>query len=239
MLFFFPTPNIFWIYILAALLPAAFLLHYIYKKDTIEKEPPALLGKLLLGGVLSAFAASVLENIGENLLNIYVEPDTSLYAVLTAFLVVAVAEEGAKFFFLRKYSWNQPAFNYMFDGIVYAVFVSLGFAAFENVLYVFNYGLGVAVTRAFLAIPGHMGFSVYMGIFYGKAKLCERWGDTAGRTRNWVISCLIAVLLHGFYDACLMVGTNQTILCFVIFVVLMYVFTWRSIQKASKEDQPI
>ena len=140
---------------------------------------------------------------------------------------------------MKRRTWNDSNFNYRFDGIVYAVFVSLGFAAFENILYVFNYGLSVAVTRAFLAVPGHMGFSVYMGIFYGKAKLCEKWGDTAGRKRNWVIGCLIAVLLHGFYDACLMMGTNVAVLCFLIFVALMYIITYRYIQRCSEGDHPI
>ena len=35
--------------------------------------------------------------------------------------------------------------------MVYAVFVSLGFAAFENVQYVFHYGLSVALPRALWA----------------------------------------------------------------------------------------
>ena len=84
------------------------------------------------------------------------------YGILTA-IFVGLIEEGSKFFFLYRFTWKDKAFNYRFDGIVYAVFVSLGFAALENVFYVFNYGTGVALQRALLTIPGHMSFAVYMG----------------------------------------------------------------------------
>ena len=121
-----------------------------------------LLLRLLLGGVLSAFAAILLETAGMWILPAFAEEGSDLYYVLLAFLVVAVSEEGAKLFFLKKYSWHQPAFNYMFDGIVYAVFVSLGFAAFENVKYVFDFGLSVAFSRAFLAVPARDDHAVYI-----------------------------------------------------------------------------
>ncbi len=92
------------------------------------------------------------------------------YTILLAFLVVAVVEEGTKFVFLKLRTWRDPNFNFRFDGIVYAVFVSLGFAAFENINYVLGYGLTVALPRAVLAIPAHMGFAVFMGLFYGRGK---------------------------------------------------------------------
>lgn len=82
--------------------------------------------------------------------------------------------------FLHARTWRNPNFNYRFDGIVYAVFVSLGFAAFENIQYVLHYGLSVALPRAIFAVPGHMSFAVFMGLFYGRAKLYEAWGDGAG-----------------------------------------------------------
>ena len=56
------------VYILAAILPAAFLLRYIYRHDTVEKEPPGLLFKLLVMGVLAALCSGVLERLGETVL---------------------------------------------------------------------------------------------------------------------------------------------------------------------------
>lgn len=239
MFFFFSFRSILWIYLLAAVLPAAILLRYIYRQDTVEKEPLSLLMQLLFCGILAAFAAVILEIIGENILNSYVTGDSPYYTILFAFLVVAAAEEGAKLFFLKKRSWADPNFNYLFDGIVYAVFVSLGFAAFENIIYVFEYGLSVAGPRALLAVPGHMAFAVYMGIFYGRAKLYENEGNFPGKKRSLIAGYLIAVFLHGFYDACAMAGTDMASLCFLIFVIVMYVITWRQIKKSSLGDRAI
>ena len=227
------------IYVLAAVLPAFFLLRYIYRQDTIEKEPGYLLWQLLLGGVLAALASIVLETLGSAILNNTVDPNDPKYYIIMAFLVVAVVEEGTKLFFLKRRSWQDPNFNYMFDGLVYSVFVSLGFAAFENIKYVFNYGLSVAVPRALLAIPGHMGFAVFMGIFYGRAKLAESRGNAFGAKSNLLAGYLSAVFLHGFYDSCCMIGTRLSTTIFVGFVVLMYIVVFRLIKKASWEDRPI
>ena len=238
-IFLMPALGMMAVYAAAALLPAIVLLRYIYRHDHIEKEPPALLLRLLLGGVLSAFAAILLETVGMWILTGIVPNGTALYYVLFAFLVVAVSEEGAKLFFLKKYSWNQPHFNYMFDGIVYAVFVSLGFAAFENVRYVFDYGLSVAISRAFLAVPAHMAFAVFMGIFYGRARCHASRGNTAAAKSSLAASFLAAVMLHGFYDACLMVGTTLSLIIFAGFVVFMYFFVSRLVKTAAAEDHPL
>ncbi|MGN0801938.1 MAG: PrsW family glutamic-type intramembrane protease, partial [Candidatus Faecivicinus sp.] len=119
------------------------------------------------------------------------------------------------------------------------VFVSLGFAAFENVRYVFNYGLAVALPRAILAIPGHMGFAVFMGIFYGRAKICDNQGDRFGCRSNLILSYLLAVFLHGVYDACCMSGTKVSTLIFVLFVLAMYFGVHHLIKHASKTDAPV
>ena len=164
------------IYILAAVLPAAFLMVYIYRKDKIEKEPRPILVSLLFLGVAAALVSIVLEYLGRNALTRLVDPSSPAYTILMAFVVVAAVEEGTKFIFLKARTWHNPNFNYRFDGIVYAVFISLGFAAFENISYVFGYGLSIALTRAVLAIPGHMGFAVFMGLFYGRARMHELRG---------------------------------------------------------------
>ena len=164
-----PKAAIIIVYLLAALLPALFLMRYIYRKDTIEKEPPGLLTGLAFLGVAAALVAIVLETLGKGILQAFLSEDDPAYSIIFAFLVVAVVEEGAKFLFLRWRTWKDPNFNYRFDGIVYAVFLSRGFAAFENISYVMGYGLTAALYRAVLAIPAHMGFAVYMCYFYARA----------------------------------------------------------------------
>lgn len=239
MIFFTPMMSILAIYVLAAVLPAFFLLRYIYRQDKIEKEPGYLLWQLLLRGVAAALASIVLESLGTALLSSTVERNDPKYHIIMAFLVVAVVEEGTKLFFLKRRSWRDPNFNFMFDGIVYSVFVSLGFAAFENIKYVFNYGLSVAAPRALLAIPGHMGFAVFMGIFYSRAKLAADRGNSFGAKCNLAMGYLSAVFLHGFYDSCCMIGTKDATVIFLGFVALMYIVVFRLIKKASREDRPL
>ena len=238
-LFAVPIYSLMAIYVLAAVLPAFFLMRYVYRQDRIEREPAYLLGNLVWRGVLAALVSIVLEMLGRSILNALVSPDNPLYVMLLAFLVVAAVEEGTKFFFLYRRTWRDPNFNFRYDAILYAVFVSLGFAAFENIKYVFNYGLSVALMRAILAVPGHMGFAVFMGIFYGRAKLRADWGDPLGCKLNLILGYLAAVLLHGVYDACCMTGTSRSTAVFVIFVVAMYLAVFLLIRHESRTDAPV
>lgn len=231
--------SVLWLYILAAILPAVALLIYVYKKDRGDKEPGGLLLKCIAGGLLSTVIAIILEQFGTNLLNGSTLAGNSFYYIVAdAFLVVALSEEFSKMLFLKWFTWKNPNFNYSFDGLIYSIFVSLGFAALENILYVFNYGLSVALPRAFLSIPGHMTFAVIMGVFYSKAKICQRQGKHG--TGLWLITAwLSATFLHGFYDACAMLGTTEATLVFYAFVIFMYVFAFGTIKKMSREDKRI
>jgi RsiW-degrading membrane proteinase PrsW (M82 family) len=195
--------------------------------------------QLLLVGVIAALGASFLERICGSVLDTVVSPGTRLHTVLFAFLGVAAVEEGMKFWLMKRKTWSHPAFNYRFDGIVYAATVSLGFAAYENILYVLHYGLSVALPRALLAVPGHMSFSVCMGIYYGRAKLCEGWGDKESTKINLWAGYLGSVFLHGFYDACAMTGTLGAIVLFLVFVAVMFTMTYRQVRHESQTDAPV
>ena len=228
--------NVLFIYILAALLPAIILMRYIYSKDTYEKEPASLLWSCVLNGVLAALVSIILEMIGTSIVGSFVDQNSETYSIVTAFLVVAVVEEGTKFFFNYRRTWRDPNFNYTFDAIVYSTFTSLGFAAFENIEYVFQYGLSVALPRAVLSVPGHCGFAVVFGYFYGRAKTAELNGDTSGRTANLIAGYVSAVLLHGFYDSCAMINTATSNVLFVISVVVMYIVIIHLIRKESRDN---
>lgn len=234
-----PVLTVIGIYFLAAVLPAAFLMRYIYLEDKIEKEPPTLLRSLLFWGVAAALVSVVLEYVGRSVLSSFLDESSPAYTIIMAFLVVAAVEEGTKFFFLKRRTWRDPNFNYRFDGIVYAVSVSLGFAAYENLNYVLGYGLSVALPRAILAIPGHMGFAVFMGLFYGRAKISEDSGNKSGKTANLWAGYLAAVLLHGFYDSCVLIGNVLSTVLFTAFVAVMYVVVIRLVKRESATDRPI
>ena len=229
-------------YLAIAIFPALFFMIYIYRNDDKEKEPPLLLLKCIIGGLLSVPIAIILEMIAEAVVIYLLENVVSAtrvnYGVLTA-IFVGLIEEGAKFFFLYIFTWKDKEFNYRFDGIVYAVFVSLGFAALENVFYVFNYGTGVALQRALLTIPGHMSFAVYMGLYYGHAKVSEAVNNPDAKALNLKAAYAFAVLLHTIFDATLMVESDIGLIIFFIFVIILDIVVYRTIRFESKNDIPI
>lgn len=223
----------------AAVLPAAFLMAYVHRQDRVECEPPALLNSLVWRGVLAVLVSIVLEIPGLFILRRFVPRETTAYVLLDAFFVVATVEEGAKFFFLYRRTWRDPNFNYRYDAILYAVFVSLGFAAFENVFYVLNGGLSVALSRALLSIPGHMSNAVFMGLFYGRAKLYANRGNVSKCRFNLALSYLSALLFHGLYDTYCMLGTSDALKLFVEFVMMLFLASFLLIRHESKNDAPV
>ena len=120
-----------------------------------------LMLSFVIFGILSTFAAIVTEQIGEAILGILLPQSSTAYNVLLYFVVVALSEEGFKYLLLKKRTWYSSEFNCQFDGVVYAVFVALGFALWENISYVLMYGLGTAAVRAVTAVPGHACFGVH------------------------------------------------------------------------------
>ncbi len=165
---------------------------YIYLKDRHEKEPVGLLIRSFFFGVLSVLVTFLFSY----LIGLFVtinEADVSEQAV-HAFLIVALVEEFSKFIFVRGILYRNKNFNEPFDGIVYAVMVSMGFATFENILYVSQGGLGVALTRMFTAVPAHATFAILMGYYLGKAKFEHKKAYYALHALG------IATLFHGAYD---------------------------------------
>lgn len=224
--------------LVAGLLPCVVLLFYIYRKDTVEKEPVGLLIKLLLLGCLSTIPAIILEMIGSYILSaIGLTEGSTLYYLIENFLIIAVAEEASKRYMLRKGSWNDPAFNYVFDGVVYAVFVSLGFAGLENVGYIAGFGMEVAVIRGLAAIPLHAICGVFMGHFYGLHKAYSKYGYAKEAAANKKLSLLVPVLIHGFYDFCASVQSETMSYVWLGFVIVMDVIAFIQIRNYSKNDK--
>ncbi len=229
-----------YIILILGMLPAIALIVYMYKLDAIEKEPRGLLLKLFLFGGLTTFPAMLLEMGGMKLVGLVTSMETNplLYQALEFFLVVGISEEGVKYFVLRR-TWFHKAFNYRFDAVVYAVCVSLGFAAFENVMYIFGFGLGVAPLRAITAIPLHCIAGVFMGHYYGEAKFAEyRHAWTAMHVFN-VLAMVIPVALHGFYDFAASSDTPTLSMIFLVYVVVLDIIAFLSVRAYAKEDRPV
>ena len=231
--------------LLAALVPAAFLMVQVYRLDRIEKEPAGLLLKLALFGALSGLAAGAIEGALTRVLDVTLGGGM-LRLMLENFLAVALVEEACKRWVVLKFAWRHPAFDYRFDAVVYCVFSALGFAALENILYVAEYGFAVAVSRALLSVPGHCFFAVYMGIYLGQAKMAERamqWyyielpDESPGQYLR--ASLLVPALLHGFWDFSLSVGGGLMTVLFYLFVLAFFIDAYRKLRFAAGSDEQL
>ncbi len=222
-----------------ALLPSAALMAYIYRKDKIEKEPLPMLCGLFFWGALTVVSAIALGAVGEAFFEDVFEPDSLEWLLLDNFILTALVEEGGKYFVLKKRTWRSPEFNYIFDGIVYAVIASLGFATVENALYVLDSGISTAIMRAVFSVPGHAIDGIFMGYFYGIAKRFDVAGNKGACKRNLRRALWVPVLIHGFYDFCLSAENETLLLVFFAFEIVVTIRAFRTVRKASREDAPI
>ncbi len=225
------------ILIIAAVVPAIFLMIKAYRSDRLEKESPYMLWSLVKAGIFSSLIALVSERVLGSLLDHTVSQGSAAYPVILYFGIVAFAEEGSKYFMLRRHTWKSSEFNCQYDGIVYAVFVSLGFALWENISYVMAYGFTTAIVRALTAIPGHACFGVFMGVFYGMAKKYD-YANTQGRMNALsVLSVITPALLHGAYDY--IASAKASTWYFVGFVAVMFAVSYLLVWRMSKKDRYI
>lgn len=188
--------------IFAAIAPVVVLLWQILKRDSANPEPPKMLMKAFFYGMVSTVVTFIFLPVTEMIGDITMLDDNPLaLAFKQAFFSAALPEEGAKLLMLWLLLRNNPYFDERFDGIVYAVCVGMGFAAVENVLYLFsNYDswLSVGIVRALFAVPGHFFDAVIMGYYYSHYHF--------GTRRNPATKTLILaapVVAHGIYDGIL------------------------------------
>lgn len=222
---------------IAAIVPAILLMRIVYKADKLDKEPGRLLLSLVIWGIVSTTIAVVLEQIGSMILS-PLNPNSLMYNILMYFGVVAFAEEWAKYILLKWRTWKHPAFNCQFDGVVYAVFVGLGFALWENIQYVAMYGFETAIVRAFTAVPGHCCFAVFMGVWYGMAKRYEFAGEFQKSRTARRMCVVMPALMHGTYDFIATWDRGISVL-FIVFVVIMFIWASRLVKNMSKNDKYI
>lgn len=248
--------------LILAILPAVLLLFLVYKNDKNGKEPRSLLIRLLVLGAVTTMAALIVESIGSFFFDLFYDLEGGIKYIINGdystnvgffgnmfdyFVIVALTEEGFKFLALYQCTWNHKAFDYKYDGIVYAVFVSLGFALIENIEYVFIYGgFSTAVIRALTAIPGHCSFAIIMGTFYGSAKYFESIGDMRMKNKCLRFSLFLPVIVHGFYDFCVTISTKDgegiilgILIVGILYLIALFALCLTLLLYQSKHDEAI
>jgi RsiW-degrading membrane proteinase PrsW (M82 family) len=197
-----------------AVAPGAAIALYVYSRDKYDREPlKPLLISFLLGAVATA-PAILIQGALKSLLYLEFPNFTIWYYFLLSFIVVACSEEGSKYLMLRVYAYRNEAFNEPFDGIIYSVMISMGFATLENIGYVLNYGFKTGIVRMFLSVPSHAAFAVLMGYHIGVAKFdgIRGW---RGTTRDMAKGFLLAVFFHGAFDFFLLMQDNVQVTQYV------------------------
>jgi RsiW-degrading membrane proteinase PrsW (M82 family) len=215
--------------LLLALAPAFVIMIYVYLRDKFEKEPINLILKGLLLGAIIIFPVGLVENY---ILGFGKTFETIPKAAWDGFIAAGATEEAFKYFMVFILIWRNRNFNEKFDGIVYAVSVSLGFATVENLFYVFSENsMQVGLLRAFTAVPGHAIFGVVMGFYLGLARFSER------EKGKWLLRAfLVPWLLHGIYDFLIMSGHPLLILAFIPFLIFMYRIGLKRMREFNQES---
>lgn len=235
------------IFLLAAVIPVVVWGIYIYRKDRIEKEPlRMLLLSIILGGIIIIPVAFMESIIREEIYRFFKEctlfEDIQvissskyywLYKLTDNMIGIALIEEGWKWAAMWVVTHKNHNFNSSFDGIIYAVYVSIGFAATENIQYVFAYGLPTALARMGTAIPAHMFFAILMGSYYSK------WFAEKRMIKNLVLGILFPVLTHGLYDYFCIYQKVWSKVTFWVFLLILYLYCFYLTRRMSKEDHLI
>ena len=203
-----------YIELLVAIFPVFIICLYIYNRDK-EKEPLTFLFKLIFFGILSSITVILLNSffyatgIFEESI-VHTNKDILMYS----FFNIAIIEESSKFAFLFFSSYKSKYYDYTFDMIVYGVFISLGFALFENILYVFEYGVETGLQRAATAIVLHASCGVLMGLFLGKSKVKEI--NHKFSIIYKLLAIIIPTTIHAIYDFCALTNALEELIVVVI-----------------------
>lgn len=213
--------------IILSLTPVFIIAFYIYYRDKYEKEPIGLLLESVLAGVFICLPVIFMER--------FLSTFSGLFGIYKpayeAFAVAAFTEELFKFLVLYLLIWKNRNFNEKFDGMVYAVFISLGFAGIENVMYVVRNGVTTGWIRAFTAVPLHAIAGIIMGYYFGLAKFFPEF-----RRRYLRLSLLVPILIHGIYDFIIMSKHVRLLVLFIPFLTYIYIIGFRKMKTLSEDD---
>jgi RsiW-degrading membrane proteinase PrsW (M82 family) len=161
--------------------PALLYAWWIYWLDRYEKEPKVLLGVVFLwGAVVAAGAAFVIKTVLGLGVYLFTESE-AITNLTTGSLIAPVIEEALKgFAVMVVFLLFRKEFDSILDGIIYGGIAALGFAATENVYYIYTYGYqeegltGIAVLfflRVLVVGWQHPFYTAFTGIGFAIARL--------------------------------------------------------------------
>jgi len=227
----------YFIIMILALLPTFVIGYYIYNKDT-EKEPLNYVLKLFLFGYIACLISAICELTIDRFFD---TPNTMIQKVLYYFLAIAFIEELVKYLFLIFSSYKNKEYDQVYDAIVYAVFIALGFATVENVLYLFANSnsttvIAIGTMRAILSVPTHACMGIIMGYYMTLAKIEK----SKKKEKLYLIQgFIIPFLAHGLFDTLLACEEYYMMALFVVVLGIIYIFSLTKIDELSGHNKKI
>ena len=163
------------------------ILIYIVRSDKFL-EPTPMIIKTFLIGVAIIIPAGFLNSF------IWSWQVTSGYDL--SFLA-GFTEEPLKFLAFILFVYSKADFDEPMDAIVYGTVISLGFATYENIEYVYflysDQSLEIAILRAISAIPLHASCGVIMGYYIGLYTF-------KGSNKYLIQALFIPIVIHAVYN---------------------------------------
>ena len=175
--------------------------------DRYEKEPKVLLGAAFVWGVLIAGGGAYIINTVLGLGVYIVTGSEGATDFATASIIAPLVEESLKgLAVLVVFLLFRKEFDSVLDGIIYGAITAMGFAAIENVLYIYNYGYQesgwsglwqLVFIRVILVGWQHPFYTAFTGIGLAIARM----------NRNFFIKIIavvggftMAVFTHAFHN---------------------------------------
>ena len=178
----------------------------------------------IFAGYLSHFLQSILLSGPRNSYS-FILPDFFLF-----FFIVGPVEELSKFLAVLLTSLHRKEFNTSVDGIILAISASLGFAAIENVLYLWAFGLELTIPRLILFNLGHCAYSIFWG--YSLAVVLNEGAPSS----LLLTGLLIAAIFHGAYNYFLTLSLLGTIAAFLLSLIL-FIFMFKFLKTETKRNR--
>jgi RsiW-degrading membrane proteinase PrsW (M82 family) len=179
----------------------------VYWTDRYEKEPKLLLGGVFIWGAIVAAGAAFIVNSFLGLGVYFFTGSQSFSEFSTSSIIAPVVEETLKgIACLLVFLYFRHEFDSILDGIVYAAITALGFAATENVYYIYTYGfqenglsgiLWMFFLRVLLVGWQHPFYTSFIGIGLAISRL---------NRNRWIITIIpiiglgIAIMFHSIHN---------------------------------------
>ena len=219
--------------LLLSITPIILIAYYFYKKDTI-KEPKKFLNKLFFMGIISGLVVAIISVEGiilfpklTNLNHI----ENYIVLIFYSYIFIALIEETFKFLMIYTGSYNSNEFDQAYDIILYSIFVGLGFAAFENIIYVINNpSFNTILLRNITAVPAHISFQTIMGYYLYLSK-------SENQKVNIGLGILIPIFLHGTYDLLIFLGSKTLIIIDLFSLGGLFLYSIFKINKLIEIDK--